>query len=582
MLASSQVINRKQTLLLILAIYLFSHPAVMGQQPNPQQSANSQISSRPLPSAQRIGVDVAEQTPITLSDAIRLALENNKDINVARINVQISQFDLTAVKGIFDPKFFYESFYERRINPVSSQLSGGSSKVTQREATGTTRFSGFAPWGGGSYQVDFSSTRLTTDNQFTSLSPQFPAALTITYTQPLLRGLRIDDNRRRIEIAKKNLSLTDAQFRERVIDIITRVERAYWDLVLALRNLQVQTEAVNTARKQVESNRRLVAEGILAPIEIVEAEAQVVMFEQNVYIAQEAITRTENSLKTLMLPDRTAPMWSQALLPVSPVNVAPPTISLTEAVSAAINNRPEIDQLQMNAEINEINTKFFRDQAKPQLDLFGIYNAAGLAGTPAQRGANPFTASNALLLQRVNELSSRAGLPTLPPPATGVFPEFLVGGLGQSLSNLFEQNFTTLRIGIRLSLPIRNRTAQANLGRSLAEGSRIQNQREQLELTVETEVRNSLQAIESAQARLAAAMAASAAAQQIYESEQRKFQTGLSTVFLVLQRQSDLVTARGREVQAQTDLSKAIADFYQTIGSTLKIHNITMQTQPHN
>ncbi len=175
---------------------------------------------------------------------------------------------------------------------------------------------------GGAYQLDFSSQRLTTNNHFVSLNPQFPSAATFTYTQPLWRGVRIDQNRRQIQIARKNLTLTDAQFRQQTIEVITRVVQAYWDLTFALRNLQVQIDAVRQARAQVKSNERQVNEGILALIDIVAAQTQVTTFEQNVYNAQEQVTRTENILKTLLLSDRSAALWSRALLPVTPIRRA--------------------------------------------------------------------------------------------------------------------------------------------------------------------------------------------------------------------------------------------------------------------
>ncbi|HEX8186978.1 MAG TPA: TolC family protein, partial [Pyrinomonadaceae bacterium] len=274
-------------------------PAELPTEP-PPVAPNFEAPSRPLPSAERVGVDMSEQAPLSLNDAIALALQNNNDIDASRIDVQVAEYNLTAARGVYDPVFSSESYYESRTTPTSSTIAGGlNGSVTQKDVTGAVRFGGFSPWAGGSYQLDFSSTRLQTNNQNVVLNPQYPAALTFTYAQPLLRGLRFDQNRRAIEIAKKNLSLTDAQFRQRAIETITQVEQAYWDLVFSLRNLQVQIDAVKQARTQVESNQRLVQQGVIAPIDIVAASTQVTTFEQNVYTAQEAVTRAENTLKTL-------------------------------------------------------------------------------------------------------------------------------------------------------------------------------------------------------------------------------------------------------------------------------------------
>src|SRR5262249_19801858 len=159
---------------------------------------------------------------------------------------------------------------------------------------------------GGSYHLDFSSIKLNTNNQFTALNPQYPTALSFSYTQPLWRGMRIDNSRRQIQIARKNLSLSDSQFRQRAIDTITNVQRAYWDLVVGLRSLQVQRDAVSTARTQLEHNKRLVNEGQLAPIDVVAAEAQISTFEQGVFSALEQVSRAENNLKNLIARDQKA------------------------------------------------------------------------------------------------------------------------------------------------------------------------------------------------------------------------------------------------------------------------------------
>src|SRR5262249_17034979 len=185
----------------------------------------------------------------------------------------------------------------------------------------------------------------------------------------------------------------------------------------------------------------------------------------------------------------------------------PPRVPLADALSAAIANRPELQQLQASAEINQINTRYYRDQTKPQIDLVGTYSGAGLAGTLAQNAPNPLTAGFGALFERINVVSAGVGLPPLPPlsTGTGTVPDNLIGGYNQSLANLFALNYPTTRVGLRIGLPIGNRTAQANLGRSLAEGTQIKDQRTQTEQIIEADVRNTTQAVRAAGARLAAA-----------------------------------------------------------------------------
>jgi len=555
-------------------------PAVIEQSLQvPPVASDFRPEPKPLPPLNRVGVDMEQQRPLSLREALTAALENNKDIEVARQNVKIAEFDLQGSRGAYDPRFNSTSFFERSETPISSFLSGGSNgSVTQSDFTNTARLEGLSPKLGGTYQLDFSSIRLRTDNQFTGLSPQYPTTLTFGYTQPLLRGLKVDNNRRLIEIAKKNLSLTDAQFRQRAVETITSVQRAYWDLVFALRNLQIQRDAVRDSRSQLEHNKRLVAEGALAPIDVVAVEAQVAGFEQTLFSALEEVSRSENNLKNLIAENRQSELWNVSLIPTDSVDLVLPNVSLAEAMKAAMDNRAELQQSNVVREINQIDQTFFRDQTKPQIDLVGSYGVVGLAGAVNTGAINPFS-STAQIRDRVNLLSELAGITPLPTPPPQTFPADLIGGYGQSIQNLLGNRFSNFRVGVQISLPLRNRTAEAQLGRSLVEGQRIATQREQLEQAIQVDVRNALQAVRSAEARLRAAAAARDAGEQQYASEQRKLDAGQSTVFLVLERQTALTTARGNELRAQTDLNKASAELQRATGNALTGNNIAVRVR---
>jgi len=544
----------------------------------PRIAPDYRADQKPLPALDRIGVDFNRQTPLPLREALTMALENNKDIEVARDNVRLAEFDLKGAQGAFDPRFSTSSFYERVKTPISSFLSAGSNGlITQSDFTTSARLEGLSKFGA-RYQFDFSSSRFTTNNQFTALNPQYPTALNLVYSQPIFRGLSIDNERRQIEIAHKNLSLTDAQFRQRAIETITGVQQAYWDLVFALRNLQIQRDAVSDARKQFEHNKRLVAEGQLAPIDIVAAEAQVAQVEQSLFSALEDVSKAENSLKNLIAKDRQAAIWEAMIIPTDPVDLKAPEVTLPEAFKLALENRPELQQSGIASEINEIDRRYFTDQTRPEINLTAGYGVVGLAGAVNDSATNPFAAST-LLRDRVNNLSQLAGLPLLPTPPQQTLPSDLLGGYNQSLQNLFGNQFNNFRVGVQISLPLRNRAAEAALGKALVEGERIRTLREQLEQTIQVEVRNALQSLRSAEARLRAAAAAREAGEQQYSSEQRKLDAGQSTVFLVLERQTALTAARGNELRAQTDLNKAIAELQRVTGNALQVNSIVVRVR---
>ena len=241
-------------------------------------------------------------------------------------------------------------------------------------------------------------------------------------------------------------------------------------------------------------------------------------------------------------------------------------------------NRPELQQSNVVREINQIDQKYFREQTKPGIDLVGSYGVVGLAGAVNSSAINPFS-STAQIRDRVNLLSQLAGVPPLPTPPAQTFPTDLIGGYDQSLQNLFGNRFNNFRVGVQINLPLRNRTAEAQLGRSLVEGQRIATQRQQLEQSIQVEVRNALQVVRSAEARLRAAGAAREALEQQYASEQRKLDAGQSTVFLVLERQTALTTARGNELRAQTDLNKASAELQRATGNALTGNSIEVRVR---
>ncbi|MCC7031531.1 MAG: efflux RND transporter permease subunit [Acidobacteria bacterium] len=499
----------------------------------------------------RVGV-TADITDLSLDDAVARALANNADIVIARLGTEAAGSRTFGARGAYDAIVFGGTSYERAVTPQASLFTGGENgQLTTTGWVSNAGVRGLSKWAGASYDVTFSSARLTNDNPFTTLTPQFATNVSARYTQPLLRGREIDAARAQIEIASRSEDLSGAQLRQRAMDAVAGVEQAYWSLGFAVRNLDVQRQALDQARRQVESNRRRAEQGLLAPIDIVEAETQVATLEQSVYAAQELVTRAENVLKLLIAADRADAIWNRQIRPTTPIAPDPVSLTLEDALTRAMANRPELAQLEVSEAINAIERRLYRDQARPQVDLVGTYTLAGLAGT----------ASGAL-----NPLTGR-------PIADGLNPAF-IGGVGQSLDALWAARYPTARLDLRVGLPLANRAAEANVAIAQTTGAQLRRQREQLAQAVEADVRNALQAVRSAEARVAAAGVARASAQQQYESELRRFEAGLATVFLVLQRQTDLVTAQAREIQAQADLSTATASLRRATGTTLEARGV--------
>jgi HAE1 family hydrophobic/amphiphilic exporter-1 len=275
-----------------------------------------------------------------------------------------------------------------------------------------------------------------------------------------------------------------------------------------------------------------------------------------VFVAQQALTQAENNLKSLMLPNRDDLMWSTALIPSTEVKTDMTPPALAEAVKQALQSRPELAEAALGLEVNKLDARLSSEQARPRVDAFANLSAVGLAGQPLPTASNP--------------------LAPFFPPGTVFIPPLLAGGYGTSLSNLASGYFPTAQVGLQVSLPLRNRTAEAQEAISAAEGRRLHAVQDQVGMAVEADVRNALQGVESARSRLDAATLASRSAEEQYASEQRQFQAGTSTVFLVLQRQTDFIAARSREVRARADLGEAVANLDRATAGTLEAHGIRL------
>ena len=530
----------------------------------PAIAPNYESEERALPEIGLVGVDLMNQKPLALREAIVMALENNKDIEVTRQNVRIAEFDLRAAEGVYEPGFTGQTLYERATVPNVSIFSANETLTTD-SIVGNIRYTGYIPKYGTSYYAEANNTRLGTNNQISILSPQYNANFTVGVRQPLFRGRRFDQQRRTIEIAKRNLSLTDTQFRQRSIEIIANVQLAYWDLTFALKNLQVQREGVRDAKQQLNHNKRLVEEGQLAPVDVVAAETQVANLETAVYDALEVVNRAENSLKNLISTDRTEQIWIESLVPTESIELDAPRTNLPEALELALENRPEVELNKVAKNINEIDQRFLRDQTKPQIDLTANYISAGIGGSQNSDFRNIFNqdcaADDAVCIAaRQQQLITQQ--------------QRIDNLTGNPLTDIFTNRYPTIQVGVTFNFNLNGKTVKAQLGRSLVEGERIETQREQLEQNIQVDVRNALQAVKTSEARLRSAAIARQNSEAQYASEQRKLDAGQSDIYKVLDRQTALVNARSAELRAQTELNKAIAELQRSTGNSLKANNV--------
>ncbi|MBI3951746.1 MAG: TolC family protein [Acidobacteria bacterium] len=576
----------------ISLMWLVSAPLALAQagaregttQPQHAQTSNQQ---EPLVApvnpvmAERVGVDPNQILRLSLHDTILMALEHNNTIQVERTNILASEQGLKAAQGAYDIALGANISAETATNPSNSirgvdrdgdglpDDANGDGVIDSTELAQNTRrtigaqitVQQFIPFGGGSWRFQLDASRFKPDTTVISFGgitlagggfaylPAYNSQVTFEYQQPILRNFRVDRQRQQIRLAKKALDLSDSQFRQRVIDIITQVQQAYWDLVFAIRAVEIQQEALNLARTNLENNRKQVEAGTLAPIELAQSEAQVEQNRQNLTAAIGTVTLQENILKMLILGDPNASEWKANVAPTESIDHLPTAVDFESALRLAQANRPELEQLHLQKERNAIDIKYYANQTLPEVNIFGRYIMTGFAGRP----------------QAVVDARTGDPLPTV--------PQFS-GGVGTSLKTAFSNDFSTYSFGLQFNFPLRNRTAEGLLGQAKATTRSLDFQEQQLLQSISVEVRNALQRVETARRNIEAARAARIARETQFEGEQKKFEAGLSTTFFVLQFQNFLSEARLTELQALVAYNKAIADLQRVMSTTLSAHNV--------
>ncbi len=368
-------------------------PTPMGEQPTttdqtvqePQDPVFPAVEQRPLPpmpNLTRLGVTSDNMLTLSLNDSIKRALQNNNDIEVARDDVRFAETQLRSLEGIFDPIFSVTPQIDKRITPQQSSLGGSGQSGTTTNTTYSLSPSLNKQFsrGGGNYTLNFANSHTNTSSNFSIINPYYSSNLSLTFSQPLWRNRSIDNNRRQIRIQKKRLEQSDADFRLRTIDVITQVQRAYWDLVFALRDQQNQLENLNLTRENLRRVEAQIAVGTKAPLERAEVQTELANRESALLVSVQNVSIAENNLKQLIVKDSTAPEWSAQITPTDTPAFDATPVNLNDALKEARDNRPELRRLRLQDDINNIDIQYFKNQTRPQVDLQSTFATTGLAG----------------------------------------------------------------------------------------------------------------------------------------------------------------------------------------------------------
>ncbi len=287
---------------------------------------------------------------MSIDEAVATALEQNLDLQVQRITPQIRDLDTSVFRANYTPNFTSTVNLVDQTQPPSSLLSGNTSQLTTGRSTMDFGVSSLTPWHGGSYQVTWNNGRTTTNNIFTSFDPQLTSSINASYTQPLLRNFKIDGTRQQLLISQKNREISDVQLQQSIAVTVRNVRNAYYDLMYAIGNLNVQRQSLDLARQSLKDNRARVEIGTMAPLDIVQAEAEVATREESVILAEAAIDRAQDSVRTLVYNPAAPDFWSARIEPTEPVTFQPAVVDVDAAVKNALSQRTDIAVAKKNLE----------------------------------------------------------------------------------------------------------------------------------------------------------------------------------------------------------------------------------------
>lgn len=494
--------------------------AIQNGQPMPTASASAQDANRPI-------------RELRLSEVVQLALEKNLDISVERLNPQSVDLQIAAIRNQYKPVATSTVGQRDQVRLPSSLLNGGN----QVNNTTTTYNFGFlqsvSKWGG-SYNVNFTNNRVETSDTFSNFNPTFTTGLTFNYLQPLLRGLFIDSQRQQLQITQINREISEESVRATVTQTLANVRNAYWDLVFARNSVDVAQRALQLADKLVEDNRARVEVGTLAPLDIVQAEAEAANRRQTLAVAEAALQTAELALKRYIVSGTEDPLWRSDLRPVDLPSVEPAPTDIEGAVRKGLERRTDLITARRNLESTDVTLRYYRNQSLPALDLVGSYGAQGIGGTSYTRTGSGVTSV-----------------------ITGSTP----GGYFDSLGLLRRLDYPNWNLQLNLSYNLGASQADAQYARSRLQKNQAQARLRALELQVATEVTNAALTVQSNLKRVEAAVAARELAEKRLEAEQSKFEVGMSTNFFVVQAQRDLRDAQNSELRALADYRKSLVVF---------------------
>ncbi len=508
-------------------------------------SASAQVKVNPEPSRTQPPADVhvaSGAIQLSLDDAIAIALKHNLALVSERYSRQQSAFRIKGAEGIYDFVGTAGVSASNSTTPSASNLTGAQ-VIQQKTESFDLGLSRLVPTGG-TASLQFNNSRFSTNSRFQTLNPEYDASFKLSFQQPLLRDFGRQATERQIDVARTNFGISKQQFTAQVVSTVQQVEDAYWNLVDAQDQLKVAQEALELAKELHEQNKIRVKVGTLAPLELVQSAVGVAVAKEGIIAAQSAVGDAADALRSLLnlQGDR---LWSLPIDPVTKAEAATQKIDVEEAIQTALKNRPEVKSQELTLDNLSLDSRYYRGQLKPRLDLNVSYGYTGIGG--------PATVRDFLTGEVISEAP---------------------GSYNDAFRQITRADFLGWTVGVNLSVPLQNRAAKAQ---SAVADSALDQGRAQLrvlQLQVTTQVRTAARQVETAAEQIVSAKVSRELAEKNLDAEKKKYDNGMSTSYQVLQIQDDLTQARSREASAITGYRKALVAYYSAIGRLLQESNV--------
>jgi len=469
---------------------------------------------------------------LTLDDVVRLALQNNLDIAVDRLEPQLAQQRVAQASAAYLPSFSGVFGRNHQVQPPSNLLvnAGGTSTDTFNSTLGVGHR---LPWAGTSYNVSWAASRQTTNSFFQNFSPNLGSTVQVSFSQPLLRDFAIDSPRQQLIVTRRNKEISDTRFRETVVRTLADVKRAYWNLVSARASVGVQQKALDLAKELVRTNTARVEVGNAPPLDLLSAKAEQAQREENLVVAQVQARQAEDALRILIFDSNSSSFWSERIEPTDSTPIGAPLPDVDAVVRKAMQSRQDLIRARDDVANAQTAVKFYQSQRLPDVRLQASYGATGLGGTQWIR--------------------------------TGGFPGTITGtqitSFGRVMNQVFGRDFPSWSFGVSVSYPIGYSYEDAGLANARVQEGQSRVRLQNAEIKAVRQLRQAAWQMEANTKRIETSRAAREFAEQRLDAEQKRFEVGMSTTFLVVQAQRDLAQARNNELAASLDYVRAIIDF---------------------